>query len=310
MMMKDVQNNNNININNKSLCLAVGNENLKQAAVIVTEQTPRNNNNSNHSNSNNSDTDPVQKIAVSETRLLLWLRLALFVMLVSVTVLVSYAVYTISAADEHARFVRHAAVYHEKILDSVRAAVSTRFEAMQALSIAVTSQKLAQTTTVTATDDEAQPFVTLPHFEMRGSALRVTAASHALHYMPLIVDEAMRAAWETYAAQHRQQIDAAFVADATQRQRQDVALGYTSRTSTTSTATTNDKDDNKRRQRHLRQDDGTTRHLQPQQSSTVNETILDDGTGYHPRIWSNGAFTPRGDEAEGEGPYLPLWQRR
>jgi hypothetical protein len=46
------------------------------------------------------------------------------------------------------------------------------------------------------------------------------------------------------------------------------------------------------------------------QLTSPEDTILDDGTGYHSSIWSVGAFTPRGDEANGTGPYLPLWQRR
>jgi hypothetical protein len=45
------------------------------------------------------------------------------------------------------------------------------------------------------------------------------------------------------------------------------------------------------------------------QIPSENGTILDDGTGYHPSIWSVGDVTPRGDESKGLGPYLPLWQR-
>jgi hypothetical protein len=39
-------------------------------------------------------------------------------------------------------------------------------------------------------------------------------------------------------------------------------------------------------------------------------TILDDGTGFHPKIWRVGAILSPGDEPEGSGPFLPLWQRR
>jgi hypothetical protein len=43
---------------------------------------------------------------------------------------------------------------------------------------------------------------------------------------------------------------------------------------------------------------------QPQQ-----ENMLDDGTGYHP-VWSTGAISPAGVEAEGKRTYLPIWQRQ
>ena len=43
----------------------------------------------------------------------------------------------------------------------------------------------------------------------------------------------------------------------------------------------------------------------------TEETIfLDDGTGFHPRNYSVGAISPRGEKPEGSGPFLPLWQRR
>ena len=69
------------------------------------------------------------------------------------------------------------------------------------------------------------PFVTMPHFALHGSVLRVQAESHALHYMP-VVHDVDREAWERYALEHRQQIDDAYVMDARQRQAQAIALGY------------------------------------------------------------------------------------
>ena len=52
------------------------------------------------------------------------------------------------------------------------------------------------------------------------------------------------------------------------------------------------------------------RQQQQQQQQQANETDEDDSSGYHTKIWSNGAITPKGDEEMGTGPYLPAWQRR
>lgn len=47
-----------------------------------------------------------------------------------------------------------------------------------------------------------------------------------------------------------------------------------------------------------------------QGSSPNNLTVLDDGSQFHPHIYSHGSLGPVGDEPPGSGPYLPLWQRR
>jgi hypothetical protein len=117
------------------------------------------------------------------------------------------------------------------------------------------------------------PFVTIPNFEIRGSDLRVQADAVSIFWTPLVTDET-RDAWEEYALINRSQIDEAFLEDVKRRKKQDDEFG--------------------------------NRMLQQSQQGT----ILDDGTGYHPRIWSNGGIGPVGDEAEGIGPYLPLWQDR
>jgi hypothetical protein len=128
---------------------------------------------------------------------------------------------------------------------------------------------------------QAFPFVTVPNFEIRGSDLRVQADSLTVQWMPLVTDET-RTAWEEYTLTNRAQIDEAFEQDTKRSKIQDDEFGLTNSTAT------------------------GRRMLQQVQK----ESILDDGTGYHPRIWSNGATSPIGDEPEGSGPFLPRWQRR
>lgn len=125
--------------------------------------------------------------------------------------------------------------------------------------------------------NQSFPFVTLPDFAIRGSDLRAQAAAIAIHWMPLVTDDT-RTQWEEYALTNRFQIEEDYEEEVDRTKKQDAYFGF----------------------------DTNTRTLQ----QSRNETILDDGSGYHARIFSIGAITPRGDEAEGSGPYLPSWQRR
>ncbi len=99
--------------------------------------------------------------------------------------------------------------------------------------------------------------------------------------MPLVRDDT-RVAWEEYALAKRSQIDEAFLEDVKRREKQDDEFGLTNTSSI-----------------------GNRMMQQTQQ-----ENILDDGTGYHPTIWSSGTVGPPEVEAEGSGPYLPIWQGR
>jgi hypothetical protein len=128
------------------------------------------------------------------------------------------------------------------------------------------------------------PFVTIPNFEIKGSDLRVQADAPTIHWMPLVTDES-RVAWEDYALANRYQISRSFQEDRKHIEMQDDAFGFTNTTG--------------------------TRMLQ-------RATIVNDGTGYHPRIWELGNsaedflgnLASAQDASEGNGPYLPLWQSR
>lgn len=119
------------------------------------------------------------------------------------------------------------------------------------------------------------PNVTMPDFAVHGANLRLLSATHVVHWMPLVTD-ATRTGWEAYALENRGQIDEAYTQDAQLRSRQDACFGVTS---------------DRRQLDHF-------------------ESVLTDGSGYHTRIWSNGGLESRGDQPDGTGPFLPLWQRR
>lgn len=214
--------------------------------------------------------DESRSLAHSETRLVQSLRLALIMLLLSMTVFVSAGVYKLTKNDEKQRFHDHVRLHSLRIVDSFHTAISERLGAINTFSTSITSHARAT--------DQTFPFVTIQDFAVRGSDLRVQAHSHVFHYMPLI-NESMREAWEEYAELNRNQIDQAFLDDKVRTERQDAELGITK-----------------------------TRRLETSQNAT-DDTPLQDGTGYNSRIWSNGAIYPEGGEPDGLGWYLPLWQR-
>ena len=219
-----------------------------------------------------------EKVAASETKLLNVLKLLIFLLLVVVTVLVSIGVYNLTKDDEETRFRDHVMLHSHRITDAFHEAILRRLAALNGLATTVTSCALAT--------NQQFPFVTVPDFEVRGSDVRVQSDSFAVQYMP-VVNDSVREDWEAYALANRFQIDEAFVSDAAHRKRQDEELG-------------NGMEGNH-----------TYRCLQDAKSEDLmDETILDDGTGYHTKIFSNGAITSLGVEPEGSGPFLPLWQRR
>jgi hypothetical protein len=204
-----------------------------------------------------------------ETKAVNVLRALVLVLLFVTAFIASTGAYLYTANDENQKFEADYQANAERIIDSFYDAVVRRLGAINSMATTITSHAL---------DTEQKfPWVTIPNFEIRGSDLRVQADAAVIHWMPLVTDET-RVAWEEYALANRSHIDKAFEGDVKQREAQDNEFGLKNTSSSTG-----------------------IRMLQQSQQ----ETILDDGTGYHPRIWSNGANAP-----EGSGPYLPMWQRR
>ena len=125
--------------------------------------------------------------------------------------------------------------------------------------------------------NESFPFVTVPNFVTRGSDIRIQADAMVIHYMPLVTDD-NREEWERYAMDNRHHLTDAFAEDELQRRTQD-------------------------RRYNLE------RQLQ-QSNASKQITVMEDGTDFHPVIYSSVPGQPRQDEPKGQGPYLPMWQRR
>lgn len=225
----------------------------------------------NHHDSDNEQTDD---IALSETRLVHALRLLVGIVLVSATVLAATAVYRLTKHDEKLRFQSHVKVQSGLIANNLNHAVSERLGVLSSMATTITSLAMAT--------DQEFPFVTIPDFALRGCDTRVQSRAHVLHYMPVVYDE-NREAWERYALKHRGHIEEDFRDDWEHRRRQDQEFGFPVL-------------------------DNEDIGWRPQQYQNV--TLLQDGSNYHPRIWSSGETFPEGDIPVENGPYLPFWHRR
>jgi hypothetical protein len=215
-----------------------------------------------------------KRLARRETKAVNVLRVLVLVLLLVTATLTSVGVYFYTSNEEKQNFEVEYQANAERIIESFHDAVERRLGAINSMATSITSYALDANKTF--------PLVTIPNFEIRGSDLRVQADSSSIAWLPLVTDET-RDAWEEYALMKRSQIDVAFLEDAKRRESQDNEFGLTNTSSNTG-----------------------TRMLQ----QSRQRTVLNDGTGYHPRIWSIGTISPPGVEAEGSGPYLPLWQAR
>ena len=220
---------------------------------------------------------------LSETKVINVLRVILFLLLVLAAVVVSVGVYRLTKDDETTRFQDHVEANARRILESFHDTLERKMGAINSMATAITSIAMAT--------QQQFPFVTVPDFEMRGADVRTQTGGLIVHYMPIVEDE-QREEWEEYALANRGHIDQAYDSDLEQRNRQDEAFGL-------------------QLPQKIQPGDGgatggnKTRALR-EETNQKNKNMLDDGTRYHPRIWS---WESKDVAPEDSGPYLPLWQR-
>ena len=216
--------------------------------------------------------DDDKTLAGKETKAVHVLRVVVLMLLLVIAALASTGVYFYTKEDEKEKFEADFHMNALRIIESFHSSVERRLGAVNSMATAITSH--ARDT------NQNFPFVKVPDFEQRGADIRVQAGSVVIHWMPLVEDED-REKWEEYSAGHRFDVNERFEIEAELRRKQDAQYG-------------------------LLVNETGSRLLQQSQGATT----LDDGTGFHPKIWSNGAITKMGDEPQESGPYLPLWQSR
>lgn len=227
-----------------------------------------------------------ESLAKAETRSVAILRIAVISALLLTAAVVSAGVYLYTRNEERGNFTSHFEDSAHQVIESFHDMVERNLGAVASLSTDFTSYALHS--------NQSFPFVTLPHFAEKGSHFRQQSGSHIVHWLPLVTED-KRVTWEEYANETRSHIDEEFAADAAYRIKQDAELLG---------------DESNPMNRELL-DENEFRFLEETEEAAKRPmTVLQDGSGYHSRIWSNGAMVPLGDEPDGSGPYLPTWQRR
>jgi hypothetical protein len=227
-------------------------------------------------NDKRSQSEVYATLAKKETNAANVLRVLVAFLLVATALLSSALIFVFASMDNKERFDADYQANALKIIDSFQDSVERRLGSINSMASSITSHALATNQTF--------PFVTIPNFEVRGSDLRVQAGAMVIYWSPLVTDKT-RAAWEAYAFKNRAQINVAFEEESRRLKIQDDFFGQVARNVNV-----------------------TAPLRQPQTPGT----ILNDGKGYHPRIWFSGTLgdTTVGDAPEGSGPFLPYWQRR
>lgn len=213
----------------------------------------------------NENTFATESLARAETRAVKFLRACMVIVLLVSAVAVSSGLYRFMRNEEQEDFSNN---FHEnalQLIDAFHEGLERNMGAVASMSTAITSYANDANLTF--------PFLTLPDFELRGANLRVQSGSNVVVYAPLVTDDT-RQDWEDYAQQHRGHIDVAYEKDTMYRLEQDAEL-------------------------EVAKNHSTFRDLEE------GPTILEDGTGYHPKIFGDSR-----DEPVGSGPCLPVWQRR
>lgn len=220
--------------------------------------------------------DGEESLAHEATRIVSILRIVVLAVLIVTMALVSTGVYVYTRNYEDDTFQKHFEDGAYQVIANFHEFIEHNIGAAAAMSTSITSYAKGQ-------NDTNFPFVTVPDFELLGSHLRELSGSHIVHWLPLVRDED-REAWESYAYDNRHHIDKAYENDVYFRSKQDTELGRVI-------------------------PNNSSRRLQDS-TPPSNMTMAADESGYHMKIWSNGATTNKGDMPEGSGPYLPAWQRR
>ena len=232
------------------------------------------------------------------------LRCLMITFLIVTTSLMCSGIYMYANQKQHELFCNNYQHGSIKIMKTFHTHIQTSLMSLETLSKTIISHAQSHNLTF--------PFVTVPNFELHGVNVRILSKSHVIHYMPLIYDS-NREEWEEYALNHRAHIDVAFQNDLSLRLQQDeyFEMQEKYRDDDISSYTSNLKK-KKKKNNDARRLQGNQGGGGDKRESPWNETILDDGTGYHPKIWSIGAMDPHGDypTTTNGGPYLPLWQRR
>ena len=160
------------------------------------------------------ETEEKRKIlAKNESRVLNGLRVAVILVLLITTAVVSVGVYQYTSKDQKEDFKSEFLGFADRIMDSFHTTVEHKLGAIDSFSVSITSFALHSGSNF--------PNVTIPDFEIRGASARVVADSTFIRWMPLVTRE-QRPGWEAYASQNHMWLEKAYISEKQQTLRQDI----------------------------------------------------------------------------------------
>ena len=255
----------------------------------------------------------------SETYAVVCFRTIFYVILISVSTFLTMSVYRYVRDDEVQDFHDHFVAQSQRVIESFHSAVERKLQSIDTLSTTTTSYALAT--------NSSFPFVTIPHFDVRGANTRIQSDGLLIYWLPLVTDNT-RSQWESYSTQVQGHHYDSYFSEQELRQRQDEHFGLT---------TTEDGIPPSGRRRQLQEEEeqqqgqqeevvfqptedqsggdsnGGFRDHTPQVPYVNNSTALareilpPQLTYFHSQIWGIQGLGERASPA-GTGPYLPLHQ--
>ncbi|CAB9517810.1 Receptor-type guanylate cyclase gcy [Seminavis robusta] len=242
------------------------------------------------------------------------LRIMVLGLLFAAAAGVSLGLFFYATNEEQDDFETAFEIHATKILESFSNTLERRLVAFDTLANTITNY-------VHSTPGVEFPFVTLPNFEVAGAGYRVQGSNAIVHFMPMVTNE-KREAWEVYSLENRFHIDRSFLRDKTLRQNQDAAFEdlLTTMEAAEESAGKQKSDEG---QRSLQQGQAAaeTEEQEPEiynitlernnvtETFTVEDNVLQDGTGFHPKLYFRSPATGVAVLPPRSGPFFPLWQR-
>ena len=158
-----------------------------------------------------------ENLARTETRVVVRLRVYLFVFLSVAAALLGWITFTYTRQVQDDDFTTRFASIAGAVSDSFHDAVERKLGALDALSVSMTSHAVSA--------GETFPTVALPDFDVRGANTRINADGVYVFWLPLVHDH-QRAEWEAYAQQRYIHLFQSFGTEMVWRDLQDRSFGY------------------------------------------------------------------------------------
>lgn len=242
-----------------------------------------------------------------DSRWINYFRLLMMLILVIMASLLIGGTFRYTRNDERQNFEAAFHALADEVIDSFHASVSNQLAAMDALSVSYTSYALTTGSTF--------PNITLPHYEIKGANTRIISHGFIAHFFPLITDENRRG-WEEYATETWGHQMASFASQTKLSAAQDIKYGYDPMPAKLVAGGSGSRalmlEEEVEEQEEVGGEFSTLHQLQDAYFGLEDREHIErelQGVAPLTRPFSPVIVDDYGvEEAEGTGPFFPLWQ--